>query len=414
MKKTTLLLILFLTLITCKSIDKTVGVITIGEKPVLLRQPYLQMIRPTTATITWKTDSLVKTCFVEYKKKQSSKKKTIKGTLVNHEGNTFNEVIIEGLKPETKYYYSIYSNGHMLASGDDYFFTTAPKKEKEFTFYALGDIGAPAAWSFAEKPAIKITELAIKPDFGLGLGDIVYPKGESKNYDDQLFKPFEEVFKNTPFYPVPGNHDWYSDPEKNFEKEWALPYNEHYYSFSYSNALFIGLDSSKGEFYEEEKQLNWLKNLLKENNGKYDWIIVYLHHNGKTCTYKPNYKKVISLYEILANNNVDLVLNGHAHTYERLKPYDKNGNVDLNRENETSYKNLKNRFISVTVGAGGKLNKNWKADPTNKVNCKDGSIVAHYEHVPSFALISIDKKVLKLKGINSLTGTTFDEIVIKK
>ena len=423
MKRIFVFLLIAVTFYTCKSTGVTKGstsknikIEAFGEKPLLIRQPYLQMVRPTTTTITWKTDSITKNCLVEFQEKNKFKKTIIKGSLINHEGNLFNEVIISNLNPNTTYNYSVYSNGHLLASGKEYYFKTAPKKENKFTFFALGDIGAPAAWSFAKEPAIKITELINKPDFGLGLGDIVYPKGESKNYDNQLFKPFEEVFKNTPFYPVPGNHDWLSDPEKNFENEWSLPGNEHYYSFSYSNTLFIGLDSSNGQFFNEKEQTLWLKKTLNDNKNKYDWIIVYLHHNGKTCTYKPNYSHVIILYEIFANNKVDLVLNGHAHTYERLKPYDKNGNIDTNRNNKPNYskEDLKNRFISVTIGAGGKLNKKWKANPSDTINCKDGSIVAHYEHVPSFALISVDRKVLNLKGINSLTGTIFDEIEIKK
>ena len=135
------------------------------------------------------------------------------------------------MTPETRYKYSIYSNGHVLATGNDYHFTTAPdNKNTAFTFYALGDIGAPVKRSFVKEPATRITELKKKPDFGLGLGDIVYPKDDSENYDNHLFKSFQEVFKNSPFYPVAGNHDWLSNLEDNFEKEWVLPNNEHYYS----------------------------------------------------------------------------------------------------------------------------------------------------------------------------------------
>ena len=386
-----------------------------GIKPELTRLPYIQMVRKDSAIITWKTNGIASNCYIEYVEKGTTNIFVEKGYLTSHEGFIFNEVSISNLKPKTTYNYSIYSNGHLLAIGEDYHFSTAPNNKTEaFTFYALGDIGAKAKYSFANEPARRITELAKKPDFGLGLGDIVYPKGESKNYDNHLFKPFQEVFKNTPFYPVAGNHDWLSDPEKNFTKEWALPNNEHYYTFTYSNALFIGLDSSDGGFFNKESQTLWLQKTLKDNKGKYDWIIVFLHHNGKTCSYKANYKHVIDFYKIFANNNVDIVLNGHAHTYERLKPYDEYGNVDLSRTNETDYNDLDNRFISITMGAGGKLNKKWKADPNNLNNCEDGTIVAHFEHVPSFGLFSINGKTLSFKGINSYTGKVFDAFSIKK
>lgn len=414
--------IFFITIVffSCKSSfvessAREVKIEAIGEKPMLIREPYLQMVRPKTITITWKTDSIAQKCLVVFNELNSNKKEVSDGFLTEHEGNTFNEVVIDNLKPATTYSYVIYSNGHELASGEKYTFTTAPdNKNIPFTFYALGDIGANPNWGFAKEPATRITELSRKPDFGLGLGDIVYPKGESINYDNHLFKPFQEVFKNTPFYPVAGNHDWLSDPEKNFDKEWSLPNNEHYYSFTYSNTLFIGLDSSNGGFYEKENQLIWLKETLTSNKGNYDWIVVYLHHNGKTCTYKPNYNHVISFYEVFEKYKVDLVLNGHAHTYERLKPYDSNGNIDASKTEQTNYSNLENRFISITLGAGGKLNKQWEADPNNPENCSDGTIVAHFEHVPSFGLVSIDGKTLTFKGINSKTGTQFDKFTISK
>ncbi|WP_194767895.1 purple acid phosphatase family protein [Tamlana sp. I1] len=416
MKRIALILVILLSFSACKSAKESQPeLVDLKAEPVLIRQPYLQMVRPNTVTITWKTNAVTGHCKVVYNDLNSLEENEVAGKLVLHEGDKFNEVVIKNLKPQTAYNYAIYSNGYLLASGKDYFFTTAPdNKNTAFSFYALGDIGAKEKQSFAIEPATRITELGIKPDFGLGLGDIVYPKGESKNYDNHLFKPFEKVFKNTPFYPVAGNHDWLSDPEKNFEKEWALPDNEHYYGFSYANAYFIGLDSRNGGFFELEKQTKWLNKELKKVQGKYDWIIVFLHHNGKTCTYKENYHHVENLYPIFANSNVDLVLNGHAHTYERLKPYDASGNVDRSVTNQSEYKNLENRFISITLGAGGKLNKKWFPDPFNLEHCKDGTIVAHAEHVGSFGLFEINGKSLVFKAYNSFTGTVFDSFTIKK
>lgn len=392
---------------------------------ILTRQPYLQTVWADSVSVMWKTDNTTKKCALKYSytkekrflifwKKKVKKTETVSGNLIPHAGEILNEVVIKNLNPNTKYQYEIYSNDKPLASGNDYYFVTAPKKKGErFSFFALGDIGAKKKQSFADKAANQINNIAVRPDFGLGLGDIVYPKGESKMYDEHLFQPFEEVLKSIPFYPVLGNHDWLTEPDDNFEKEWRLPNNEHFFDFEYSNAYFIGLDSRDGNFYDIDNQTKWLKEKLIKAQGKFDWIIVYLHHNGKSCTYKKDYKHVVDLYEIFSAYGVDLVLNGHAHTYERLKPYDAFGNVAIENQHD-SYRNLEDAFISVTIGAGGKINKKWKPDINNTENCTDGNIVAHSEHVGSFSIIEIEGKKLVLKGINSFTGEEFDRFEIIK
>lgn len=424
MNKVCYIVVLCALLVSCKSTSQVsstqkveaIKIEAIGTKPTLERQPYLQMVKANSAIITWKTDASVTECLVIYSEIGGDTVFIEKGYLTAHEGYLFNEVALKNLEPDTKYTYAIHSNGHVLARGENYYFKTSPDNKKQaFSFYAMGDIGAKEKSSFANEPADRIAEMERKPDFGLGLGDIVYPKGESKNYDNHLFKPFKDVFINTPFYPVAGNHDWLSaNHDENFKKEWNLPNEEYYYSFAYSNTLFIGLDSRDGSFYDYEKQTLWLKETLKQNAGKHDWIVVYLHHNGKSCTYKKDYEHVMGLYEVFAANKVDIVLNGHAHTYERLKPYNGNGMVEQDRTNQSEYKDLENRFISITMGAGGKLNKKWKADPSNKENCEDGTIVAHSEHMASFGVFEVDGKTLSFKGYNSYTGKSFDEFVIEK
>lgn len=392
----------------------------------LIRQPYLQTAWADSVSIIWKTDNTTKNCELKYSyteekkfllfwKRKIEKTETKSGKLIPHAGAILNEVVLRKLKPGTKYQYEIYSNGKQLAAGKDYYFVTAPvKKGEQFSFFALGDIGERIKKkSFAGKAANQINQLALRPDFGLGLGDIVYPRGQSKVYDEQLFQPFENVFKNTPFYPVLGNHDWLSEPDNNFEKEWRLPNNEHYFDFEYSNAYFIGLDSRDGNFYDINNQTEWLKDKLLKAKGKHDWIIVYLHHNGKSCTYKKDYKHVIKLYKIFSEYGVDLVLNGHAHTYERLKPYNGLGEVAIENQHD-NYHNLENAFVSVTIGAGGKLKEAWEPDTDNIENCADGNIVAHSEHVGSFSVVEIKDKKLILRGINSFTGEEFDKFEITK
>ena len=101
------------------------------------------------------------------------------------------------------------------------------------------------------------------------------------------------------------------------------------------------------------------------------WTVVFLHHNGKNCTYKPDYPAVMNLYPIFERYGVDLVLNGHAHTYERLNPMDGNGTPGATG------------FTSVTVGSGGKL-RGTKGDPTpytpDPEHCHHPGLVAHAVH----------------------------------
>lgn len=388
-----------------------------GNKEKLLREPYLQTVWADSASIMWKTsiDAKNTTLYFGESLKKISKTENLKQK--EHYNSWISTAVIKNLKPNVKYYYLIKINDEIVASGDTYYFITAPKNKRSFSFYAMGDIGAEVGnqeGRYSEQSANQINILPNRPDFGLGLGDIVYPKGESEVYDKNFFEPLSPILKNIPFYPCLGNHDWLTEPDDNFEIEWNLPGNEHFYGFEYANAYFIALDSRNGNFYDINNQTTWLKQELEKIKGKYDWVIVFLHHNGKTCTYKPDYEHVIKMYDVFANNGVDLVLNGHAHTYERLKPYDKNGNVLPNINNHKVYEKIDNGFISITSGAGGKLNKKWAPDLTDIKQCEDSNMVACYGHYPHFSLIEIDGKKLNLKAINSLNGEIFDSFSIEK
>lgn len=386
------------------------------KRTKLLREPYLQSVWADSVKVMFKTDIAIKKAVVKFGEKLDEQKQKVATNSYEHFENIIHEATIKNLKPNTKYYYSVEIKGKEVIKGESYYFISAPKENKSFSFYAMGDIGAEMGnkeGRYSELSAKQINNLTKRPDFGLGLGDIVYPKGESAVYDSNLFQPLADVFKNIPFYPCLGNHDWMVDPDLNFAKEFSLPGNEHYYGFEYLNAYFIALDSRDGNFYEVEKQTAWLENELAKIKGKYDWIFVYLHHNGNTCTYKEDYAHVIKLYKVFANGGVDFVLNGHAHTYERLKPFDQNGNVIESVTNHEHYTAFQNGFIAITTGAGGKIAK-WTPNPNDKKKCPDSNILAKVGHYPHFSVFEIDGKKLKMKAISSLDGAVFDEFTMEK
>ncbi|MCV6630553.1 MAG: metallophosphoesterase family protein [Flavobacteriaceae bacterium] len=375
----------------------------------LKREPYLQMAFKDRISVLWQTDMGTDS---ELRYGTTKGLENRRMGVVEKDGNIHrHEVRLLGLQPGTKYYYAIYSNGKRLAGGDAYFFKTEPADAyAPFSFFAMGDIGEPVAdGGFPEVTSYQIANREEKVDFGIGLGDIIYPDGESKFADEYLFKPMQVVLKNTPFYPALGNHDWHVNPDKNFVKEWQLPNNEHYYSFDYANAHFIALDTREGDLYDAEAQIAWFEADLKAVQGKYDWIFVYFHHNGRTCTYKEDYKAVMDLYPLFAKYQVDLVLNGHAHTYERLHPFDAQGEVlEKYRGNTDTYPAIGNGFIQITTGAGGKLKSGWAPG-----KC-DENIQAKAAHTGHFSVIKIEGKKLEFQVIASMGGAVLDRFVMEK
>lgn len=377
----------------------------------LVRRPYLQTVWADSATVIWKTNSPMQSTAVMYG--QTSPTFTANGYAIKESDGTYtHSVTLKNLQRGKRYYYAIYNNGKSMDSAHDSlnYFETQPDTAGAFNFLAFGDVGRnPLEDGFPQVTAGRIAKLQQHPAFMIGLGDIVYPVGDSKVYDDYLFKPFADVFCNIPFIPILGNHDWGSDPQKNFCNEWKLPGNEHYYSYNYQNVHFICLDSKDGDFYDFDAQKAWLVNDLQQAQGQHDFIIVTVHHNGRSCTYKDVYANVVSLYPTFAQYNVDLVLNGHAHTYERLHPYDANGNVIEQYRNDTQhYPKIENGFISITAGTGGILQSGWTPG-----NCPD-NLVAAAHHSIGFLQITVNGKTLSAKWIDSNTGQQFDEFTMTK
>jgi 3',5'-cyclic AMP phosphodiesterase CpdA len=72
--------------------------------------------------------------------------------------------------------------------------------------------------------------------------------------------------------------------------------------------------------YMDPDQLKWLEQELKGSREK--WKIVYFHHplysSGRTHGSQVKLREAIE--PLLIQYTVSLVLNGHDHTYERIKP----------------------------------------------------------------------------------------------
>ncbi len=365
----------------------------------LQRAPYVQNLGRTEVSILWRTtDSVTQT--LEYGPKAAPYAFAVTEATPTRE----HEIRLTGLDPGTFYHYRVVENGIVRASGDDLrFITDHGRADDDFQFFVTGDIGANTSDAFQFETQAMIRTLRPRAEFGLLAGDIVYPDGDSDDYDEMLMQPWAELLCNTPVWPALGNHDWRSDPEKNFVKEWALPNNEHYYSFDYGSAHFIALDTMEGNLYEESEQLAWLEQDLATNDAL--WTFVFFHHPLITCTYKGNNTGLSEqLMPLFEQYGVDMVFTGHAHTYERLYPVRQGMPVHVDQD---PYYQDPGAPVYVVSGSGGKIKR---GAPTSYC----GPTAYYLDERILFTQIYVRDHSVWLYTFHSLTGMAIDHMAIHK
>lgn len=388
-----------------------------GGAPQLLRAPYLQMALGDSMTVRWRTDRGT-AARVEYRTSDGRWLATEGAVRPTNTGVMENEVVLKDLRPGARYDYRVFTDGGRMDDGPVSFVSPLSDTARQLRFFAVGDIGEPEETEgtpgWLNDALVRDT---VTYQFGLLLGDIVYPDGASERYDANLFRHFRTYFPTTPTFPVLGNHDWH-DPEDNYLREWRVPGNGHYYAFRSGNVRFIALDTGpNGELYDPERQVPWLRQQLDARPRGVDWTVVFLHHNGNSCTYKTDYAAVVALYPLFTASGVDLVLNGHAHTYERLRPLGRDGEaVDSAPAQDSVYRDPAG-FVSITVGSGGKL-RGTKGDPTpytpDPEGCMHPGLVARAVHDWAYLGLEVDGNRLRGTAYRTRDNAVVDAFEIVK
>lgn len=73
-----------------------------------------------------------------------------------------------------------------------------------FRFIVLGDTGEGDRSQYSLLPLIR----ALEPDFLVITGDVAYPAGSQRDFEEGFFRPYEGL--DVPIWAVPGNHEYYS------------------------------------------------------------------------------------------------------------------------------------------------------------------------------------------------------------
>ena len=301
-----------------------------GSSATLLRGPYMPIATSTGITIQWRTNIATST---EVKYDTTS-------ILLNHSVNnlivsTEHSITLNGLLPNTKYYYSIGPVGYVLQGDNNNYFYTAPVagSTQPVKFWVTGDFGNGGAGQIAVRNSFSNHTSGQIVNGWLWLGDNAYNNGTDQEYQAQVFDVYNTLFKNIPVFPTPGNHDY---AQSGYQSAASLSVNfpyfniftlptaagtEKYYSTNYGNIHFISLDSYGSYNNSSSAMYNWLSNDLVNNIQQ--WTIVYFHHppyskgshNSDTEVELIDMRN--NIIPLLESFGVDLVLGGHSHIYER-------------------------------------------------------------------------------------------------
>ena len=257
------------------------------------------------------------------------------------------------LEFDTEYLYRVGDVSGVFS--EVYSFRTRKENVESFSFIhtsdSQDDVNYGKLWRLALDDAFsKYTD----SKFVVSTGDIVQNGGSSSEWE-QMLGYVSPYVAESPFVPVAGNHDYWSAylfgktgvTYSHFFMDLPKQDTTHgmFYSFDYGDAHFIVLntgDSEETAGQLTDAQFNWLKEDLK--NTKKTWKIIAMHNPlyspGKYGSQEGKNTEALLLREqlnqLLVDNKVDLVLNGHDHMYSRTYPVSAKGEPITDTPTETA------------------------------------------------------------------------------
>lgn len=187
-----------------------------------------------------------------------------------------------------------------------------PLKQGSVRFAIIGDSGT------GDRPQYEVAQQMVEfrkmfPfDFVVMLGDNIYGTKSPEAFKHRFETPYATLTSaGVKFYASLGNHD-------HTDERLYQPFNmggQRYYSVKNGNVQFIALDSN----YMDPAQMDWLDQQLSNDTP---WKICFFHHplysHGKF--HGSDLDLRARLEPVLTKHNVNVVLNGHEHVYERVRP----------------------------------------------------------------------------------------------
>jgi 3',5'-cyclic AMP phosphodiesterase CpdA len=198
-----------------------------------------------------------------------------------------------------------------------------PLKDGSVRFLVLGDTGRGDKGQYDTALQMVAAYKKFPFTFAVMLGDNIYGADTPTDFAAKFEKPYKALTDaGVKFYAALGNHD---NPNQRFYKFYSMG-GERYYTFRASpgglgkllggGVRFFAIDSN----YLDKPQLDWLEKELGGSGS--DWKIAFFHHPlySSGATHGSALETRAVLEPIFLKYGVNVVLTGHDHFYERIKP----------------------------------------------------------------------------------------------
>jgi len=256
---------------------------------------------------------------------------------------------------------------------------TLPLKEGSLRFAVIGDTGSGTEKQREVGDMMVQYHQAFPFEFVLMMGDNLYGGEAPQDFEKKFAEPYKALLdQKIKFYATLGNHDLALQTHyENFNMN-----GKEYYRFKKGNVAFYSLNSN----YMDKKQVQWLEDELSRDTS--EWKVCFFHHPPYSSAKKHGSDSQLRdvVEPIFVKYGVDVVLTGHDHVYERIKPQ-------------------KGIYYFVS-GAGGQLR-------TGDVKETSPLIEKSYDRDMHFMLFEVAGDQMYFQAI-SRTGETIDSGVIAR
>ncbi|RKN80815.1 purple acid phosphatase family protein [Ulvibacterium marinum] len=240
---------------------------------------------------------------------------------------TYHSAVIGNLEPGTTYIYRVGNGGEGNGYWSEWFqYTTAfaETAEEPFSFIYFGDAqnNVKSLWSRVIRNSYRQFP---EVDFMLHAGDLINDRDANLEWGEWFYAG-SFIHATVPSMMTPGNHEYRDGVLSSlWRPQFTLPENgpieelkETCYAIDYQNMKLISIDA---EGFDESKQarksqVKWLDSVLRSNTKK--WTAITMHYPiYSTAKGRDNKRLRQALKPLIDKYGVDLVLQGHDHTYAR-------------------------------------------------------------------------------------------------